>query len=418
MEFELTQTHKQILEFLKWLAKEKMRPLGLEYDKKEEPIPPDHPFFKEVKQMGIEMGLMGGDGGEDGGGALRKRFAGIGESKGEPLMLNTLAILAAEILAWGDQGVFMSFPGPGLASPPVRIMATPEQKKMFYDSYKGDEPKWGAFALTEPGAGSDVARIRTSARKEGDYYILNGEKMFITNGARAEWVVVFATVDPKLGRAGHRAFLVKKGTPGFKVARIEKKMGLHASETAGLLFEDCKVPAEWLLGGEEYYKSKEGFKGAMETFNMTRPAVAVMAVGIARAAYEHTRDYFRENYMLDTPSPLMARIKAELDRMKRKLDIARLMCVKAAYLMDMKKPNAKEASHAKAFAPPIALEVVSRCVELLGEEGTLEYHHIVNKAYRDIKIFDIFEGTGQAQRIVISKRLFTSKGKPAEWKEN
>jgi len=410
MEFELSQNHRQVLEFVKWLAKEKLRPLGLEYDKKEEPIPPDHPFFKEIKQMGIEIGVMGSD---DVKSESRLRTF-IGESK-EPPMIATLSILAAEILAWGDQGVFMSFPGPGLASPPIRVMATPEQKKIFFDTFKGDEPKWGAFALTEPGAGSDVARIRTTARKEGKYYILNGEKMYITNGARAEWVVVFATVDPKLGRAGHRAFLVRKGTPGFKVSRIEKKMGLHASETAGLLFEDCAVHEDFLLGGEDYYKSKEGFKGAMETLNMTRPAVGAMAVGIARAAYEHTRDYFAENYMLNAVSPFAAKIKAELERMKRKLDIARLMCVKAAWLMDMKKPNAREASQAKAYAPPIALDVITRCLELLGEEGTLEYHHIVNKAYRDIKVFDIFEGTGQVQRIVISKRLFTLKGKPAEW---
>ncbi len=418
MQFEIPEHHKQILELIRWLAKEKLRPLGLEFDKKEEPIPPEHPFFKELKQLGIEIGVMAG-GGEDGmsEGETKRRLSEL-IPKGQNPMIATLSILAAEILAWGDQGVFISFPGPGLASPPIRIMATPEQKKIFYETFKSEEPKWGAFALTEPGAGSDVARIRTSARKDGEYYIINGEKMYITNGARAEWVVVFATVDPKLGRAGHRAFLIRKGTPGFRVSRIEKKMGLHASETAGLVFEDCKVHRDFLLGGEEYYKSKEGFKGAMETFNMTRPAVAAMAIGIAKAAYEHTRDYFAENYMLKSTSTTMVKLRTELERMKRKLDMARLLCIKSAYLMDMKKPNAKEASQAKAYAPPIALDVITKCIELLGEEGTLEYHHIVNKAYRDIKVFDIFEGTGQAQRIVISKRLFASKGKPTEWTEN
>ncbi len=415
MEFEIPEHLRQIVELIKWFAKEKLRPLGIEYDKKQEPIPPDHPFFKEVKQMGLEIGTIGG-GKEDGGtesGRLAERF---GIPKDKSTMFATLSIIGAEILAWGDQGVTMSLPGPGLAAPPVRVMGTPEQKKMFFDSFRSSEsPAWGAFALTEPGAGSDVARIRTTARKEGKYYILNGEKMYITNGARAEWVVVFATVDPKLGRAGHRAFLVRKGTPGFRVSRIEKKMGLHASETAGLVFEDCKIPEEQLLGGESYYSSKEGFKGAMETFNMTRPAVAAMAIGIARCAYEYTRDYFSENYLLNKVSILSAKIKAELERMKRKLDIARLMCLRAAYLMDMKQPNAKEASQAKAYAPPIALDVITKCLDLLGEEGSLEYHHLVHKAYRDIKVFDIFEGTGQAQRIVISKRLFANKGRPPEW---
>lgn len=420
MDFELPEHHKQIIEFIKWLAKEKLRPLGLEFDKKEEPIPPDHPFFYEIKAMGIEMGMFsGGKEGKEDRDNLRERMKRFGISGDfQNPMLATLAVVGAEILAWGDQGVAMSFPGPGLASPPIRIMANDYQREIFNEVFKKSEkPVWGAFGLTEPGAGSDVARIRTTARKEGNYYVLNGEKMYITNGARAEWVVVFATVDPKLGRAGHRAFLVRKGTPGFKVSRIEKKMGLHASETAGLVFEECKVPAELLLGGEEYYKSKEGFKGAMETLNMTRPAVASMAIGIARAAYEYTRDYFAENYMLNAVSPLAVKIKSEIERMKRKLDLSRWMCLKAAYLMDMKRPNAKEASEAKAYVPPIALDVISKCIELLGEEGTLEYHHIVHKAFRDIKVFDIFEGTGQAQRIVISKRLFTSKGKPAEWIE-
>ena len=416
MDFELEPAQRQILEFLTWLAKEKMRPLGLEYDKKEEPIPPDHPFFKEIHQMGLAMGIMTSSMRQDDDVDMQTpKFVQVDDKKKAQFAVT--AILAAEILAWGDQGVAMSFPGPGLASPPVMVMGTREQKRMFFESFKSDEPKWGAFALTEPGAGSDVARIRTRCVKKGDRWIINGEKMFITNGARAEWVVVFATVDPKLGRDGHRAFLVRKGTPGFKVSRIEKKMGLHASETAGLVFEDCEVPEEWLLGGEEYYKNKAGFKGAMETFNLTRPAVAAMAIGIARAAYEYTRDYFKENYMMSKPSPLFAKIKEDLDRMKTKLDVARMLCVKAAWMMDTKQPNAKESSQAKAYAPQVALWVTSRCVQLLAEEGTLEYHHLVNKCWRDIKIFDIFEGTGQVQRIVISKRIFMERGKPPEWKE-
>jgi acyl-CoA dehydrogenase len=396
MELELTPAQKNILEMVRWLALEKLRPLGLECDKKGEPLPPDHPFFKEAKAMGIKMAL-GGDVGK-----RRKELT----SKEGPSEMARLGILAAEEIAYGDVGVAISLPGAGLGGPPVLIMGTPEQQERFFGMLEGDEPKWGAYALTEPGAGSDVARIKTTCRKEGNYYVLNGTKIFITNGARATWSVVFATIDPSLGREGHRVFVVEKGTPGFYVGKIEKKMGLKASETAELVFDECKVPVENLLGGEERYKEKAGFKAAMETFNLTRPAVAAMGIGIARAAYEYTRDYFKENYMLSRPIPLYHSIKETLNTMKRLLDTARLLCWKAAYMIDYKLPNAKEASMAKAYAPPVCLWVTSKCVDLLGAEGTLEYHHLVEKCYRDIKVFDIFEGTGQAQRIVISRRLF------------
>lgn len=398
MEFELTPGQKNILEILKWLAKERLRPLGLEYDKKGEPIPKDHPFIKEAKQMKLSMTL---------GGSMRGRKEEAKE--GGPSEMARVGILAAEIMGWGDMGVATSLPGPGLGGPPVMIAGTEEQKERFFKIFEEDEPRWGAYALTEPGAGSDVAAIRASCRKEGDYYVINGTKIFITNGAKAcetGWAVVFATIDPSLGREGHRVFVVERGTPGFYVGKVEKKMGLKASETSELVFDECKVPVENLLGGEEKYQKKAGFKAAMETFNMTRAIVAVLGIGIARAAYEYTRDYFRENYMLDRPTPLYRKIKETLDEMKRKLDMARLLCWYAAWLMDYRKPNAKEASMAKAYAPSISLWVTSKCVDLLGTEGTLEYHHLVDKCYRDIKVFDIFEGTGQAQRIVISRRIF------------
>src|SRR5262249_51523882 len=163
--------------------------------------------------------------------------------------------------AWGDAALLMSIPGPGLGAPPVRASGTPAQKERFFGVFKdmSKELRWAAYALTEPGAGSDVAGIRTSCRRDGKYWVLNGRKCFITNGARASWSVVFATIDPSLGRAAHRAFVVEKGTPGFSVGKIEDKMGLRASETAELVFDDCRVHEDNLLGGEESYVSKEGF---------------------------------------------------------------------------------------------------------------------------------------------------------------
>jgi acyl-CoA dehydrogenase len=267
--------------------------------------------------------------------------------------------------------------------------------------------KWGAYGLTEPGAGSDVASIRTSCRKDGDTWVLNGRKCYITNGARATWTVIFATIDPTLGRAGHRAFVVEKGTPGFSVGRIEDKMGLRASETAELVLEDCRVPADNLLGGEERYTSKEGFLTAMKTFDNTRPLVAAMAIGIGRAAYDYACDFAKENYALARHTPRYASVAEKLARVGQRLEAARLLTWRAAFLADEEQPNAKEASMSKAAAGQAAIAACITAIEICGAEGSISKdHQLLEKWFRDIKVYDIFEGTGQIQRIVISKRLF------------
>lgn len=393
---------ENILNMLKWLGKDKFRPLGIECDLKDEPLPVDHPFLKEFLNFGVSFGMK----------ALEdtdKKRANGGAPKG-PKKTGRMAITAAEEIAFWDQGVAMSLPGPGLGGPPVTIMGTEEQKKRFFGIFEQkDRPRWGAFALTEPAAGTDAANLKTTARKEGKYYILNGEKMFITNGARADWVVTFATVDKNAGRAGHRVFVVEKDTPGFRVGRVEKKIGLRGSETASLIYEECKVPEENLLGGEDHYKGKEGFKGAMGTFDMTRPAVAAMAIGIGRAAYEHARDFVKENYMVNRPIARYQKIKEKLSTMRRKLDVGRLLCWKAVWMMDSGKTNTIEAATAKAFCPVAALEVTRLAIEVLGDAG-VRHDYFVEKLFRDIKVFDIFEGTGQAQRIVLARRLFGLPG--------
>jgi acyl-CoA dehydrogenase len=266
--------------------------------------------------------------------------------------------------------------------------------------------KWGAYALTEPGAGSDVAGIRTSCRKDGDDWVLNGRKCYITNGGRASWNVVFATIDPSLGRAGHRAFVVEKGTPGFSVGKIEEKMGLRASETAELVLDDCRVPAANLLGGEERYQTKEGFLTAMKTFDNTRPIVAAMAIGIGRAAYDYAKEFVREHYVLSRPIPRYAAIAERLARVGRQLEAARAVTLRAAWLADAEIANAKEASTAKAMGGQAAISACVEAIEICGAHGTIaEDHALLEKWFRDIKVYDIFEGTGQIQRIVISKRL-------------
>jgi acyl-CoA dehydrogenase len=317
-------------------------------------------------------------------------------------------ILSAEAMSWGDAGLLLCIPGPGLGGPPVRGSGTPAQKERFFKIFDdmSAELRWGAYALTEPGAGSDVAGIRTSCRRDGKHWVLNGRKCYITNGARASWNVVFATIDPSLGRAGHRAFVVEKGTPGFSVGRIEDKMGLRASETAELVLEDCRVPEENLLGGEDSYKSKEGFMTAMKTFDTTRPLVAAMALGIGRAAYDYAVDFVKENYVLSRPIPRYAAIAERLARVGRNLDAARMTTWRAAWLADQGENNAKEASMCKAMAGGASIRACIEAIEICGAEGSISgEHQLLEKWFRDIKVYDIFEGTGQIQRIVVSKRL-------------
>ncbi len=330
----------------------------------------------------------------------------------KPSESNRTACIAAEELAWADAAIPLSIPGPGLGGPPVRATGTPEQKERFFGIFRDMDTRplqWGAYGLTEPGAGSDVASIRTSCRKDGSSWVLNGRKCYITNGARAAWTVIFATVDPSLGRAGHRAFVVEKGTPGFEVGKIEEKMGLRANETAELVLEDCRVPEENLLGGEDAYRAKEGFMTAMKTFDNTRPLVAAMAIGIGRAAYEYARDFVKERYMITRPIPRYAAIAEKLARIGRRLEAARLVTWRATYMADMALPNAKEASMSKALAGQAAIAACIDAIEICGAHGTLRSEHaLLEKWFRDIKVYDIFEGTGNIQRIVISKRIVSN----------
>jgi acyl-CoA dehydrogenase len=404
IDFTLTKTQQEIKEGINGLGKYVIRPMSLEMDRKHE-VP--EPFLRNF--MRLAKGFRAADVAED--------FADGGQAAAakdptKPTQTNRNAAVGAEELAWADAAMLLSLPGPGLGAPPVRGTGTTEQKKRFFGMFKDmDEGplKWGAYGLTEPGAGSDVAGIRTSCRKDGNHWVLNGRKCFITNGGRAIWTVIFATVDPSLGRAGQRAFVVEKGTPGFSVGKIEDKMGLRANETAELVLEDCRVPAENLLGGEEAYHTKEGFVTAMRTFDNTRPLVASMAIGIGRAAYEYARDFVKKNYVLTRPIPRYAALAERLARTGRRLEAARSLVHHATYLADMAIPNAKEASMAKAAGGQAAIAACIEAIEICGAHGSLSTEHaLLEKWFRDIKVYDIFEGTGNIQRVVISRRLMPS----------
>lgn len=406
IEFSLSRKQLEMREGIRGLAKNVIRPQALQWDR-EGGIPEE--FLRNMTRLATSMGsnAMRAGLGEEGDGDKQATDKARATGNGS----NLFGVLASEELSWGDPGLLLCLPGPGLGGPPVRGSGTTEQKKRFFGMFEDFETgplKWGAYGLTEPNAGSDVSGIRTSCRKDGRHWVLNGRKCYITNGARATWTVIFATIDPALGRAGHRAFVVEKGTPGFAVGRIEEKMGLRASETAELVLEDCRVPEENLLGGEEKYVSKEGFMTAMKTFDNTRPLVAAMAIGIGRAAYEYATDFVKENYVLSRPIPRYAAIVERLAKVGRGLEAARALTWRAAWMADNGIANAKEASMSKALGGQAAIRACIDAIEICGAEGSIaREHQLLEKWFRDIKVYDIFEGTGQIQRIVISKRLIS-----------
>ena len=397
--FELSNKQKMLRDMIHAFAEGVLRPIALQVDR-ERKIPED--LLLKIQELSSTVGgvpsALGSDSTED-------------ESKKKSKSGNRTGLILAEEMAWGDPSIILSIAGPGLGGPPVRSHGTAEQKERFFSIFRDPSVlRWGAYGLTEPGAGSDVAGIRTSCRKEGDHWVLNGTKCYITNGARASWVVIFATIDPSLGRAGHRVFVVEKDTPGFSVGKIEDKLGLRASETAELVLDNCRVPAENLLGGDARYeeRGKAGFEAAMKTFDSTRPMVGAMALGIGRSAYEYARDFVRDNYLLSRPVPRYHVIADKLARSKRALDAGRLLCWRAAWMADEGLPNSREASMAKAAAAQAATNACIDAIDLVGAHGLDEdgEHALLGKWFRDIKVYDIFEGTGQIQRVVISKRLF------------
>lgn len=404
--YQLSPHQQQVKDIVHWFAENEMRPISLEADKIGR-VPDD--WLEKVNSLGITLSTA--TFGESDHENMDSAASGKeNERKGER-QGNRLAVIAAEELGWGDAAIALTLPGPGLGGPPIQAIGTPEQKRRFLSIFNRDEPpRWGAYALTEPEAGSDVAGIQTTAREVEGGYVLNGQKIFITNGKRASWVVVFATIDRRMGRSGHRAFVVEKGTPGFSCPRLAHKMGLRASETAELVFEDCFVPDENLLGGEAYYENRQsgpsGFRVAMQTFDNTRPIIAAMAVGIARAAYESTLDMVRRDYpKRGRPFQLAAGTLANIEQ---EIQSARLLTWEAAWRADIGRPNAKEAAMCKAYAGKMVVDVCAKCLELFGTAGL--DGQWVEKWYRDAKIFDIFEGTNQIQHLIIARHLYAPFG--------
>lgn len=387
IDFETHETLLSIEAFVHQFAEGTLRPLAREADEKGVVEP--HVIRMLGQIAGNRATIVPEEREADGNGKVR-----IG---------NMLSVIGSEELAWGDAAMILNIPGPGLAGPSINAAGTPEQKQHFlFEIFTGDEPRFGALAVTEAQAGSDVSNVQTTAVRDGDEWVINGTKVFCTNGARADVLVVNATIDKSLGREGQKLFVVLKGTPGFHVGKIEKKLGLTASETAELIFDNCRIPFDHILGGEEALKPATGFKGTMKAFDASRPSVAAMAVGIGRAAFEYVRDWSKTE--ISKHSRRRPFVEARLATMERELEAARLMYRKAAWMGDARIPNSKEASMSKAYAPLAAQRACVGAIEIMGPEGYLK-EHLVEKWYRDIKVYDIFEGTGQINRVVISRHI-------------
>ncbi|WP_333892982.1 acyl-CoA dehydrogenase family protein [Mycolicibacterium gadium] len=313
---------------------------------------------------------------------------------------NMSAVLNVMEVSWGDVALMLSVPRQGLGNAAISSVATREQLE------KLGKDVWAAMAITEPGFGSDSAAVTTTAKLDGDEYVINGEKIYVTAGSRATHIVVWATLDKSLGRAAIKSFIVPREHPGVTVERLEDKLGIKASDTAAIRFDNARIPKENLLGSPDIEVEK-GFAGVMETFDNTRPVVAAMAVGIARAALEELRKILTDagvEISYDKPSHVQSAPAAEFLRMESDWESAYLLMVRSAWQADNNIPNSKEASMGKAKAGRVASDITLKAVELAGTVGYSE-QTLLEKWARDSKILDIFEGTQQIQQLVVARRL-------------
>ncbi len=376
------------------VAMNMLRPISRKYDKAE------HAYPKELDMLAAMIDGLSESGAGEGAGAAGVRREDSPEEAGAVKNGSNLAsVMSIAEMCWGDVGLLLSMPRQGLGNSAIASVADEEQSKRF-------EGVWAAMAITEPGTGSDSANITTTAVLDGDEYVLNGEKIFVTSGERADAVVVWATLDRDLGRAAIKSFVVPKGTPGMRVERLEHKLGIKASDTATIILDDCRVPRENLLGSPEI-DTKQGFAGAMATFDNTRPLVASMAVGCAKAALDLTRELLEQAGVeidYDRPALSQSAAAARFLQLEADWEAAHLLMLQAAWMADNRRPNSLEASMAKAKAGRVGSDVTLSCVELAGSLGYSEVE-LLEKWARDSKILDIFEGTQQIQQLIVARRV-------------
>ncbi|HEY1441633.1 MAG TPA: acyl-CoA dehydrogenase family protein [Mycobacterium sp.] len=372
-------------------AAEMMRPIARKYDIKEHAYPVELDTLANLFEGATESNALGLAGAE----AFRNS-----ESKEENRNgANMAAVLQTMEASWGDAAMMLSMPYQGLGNAAISGVATDEQLQRL-------GRVWAAMAITEPGFGSDSAAVSTTATLDGDEYVINGEKIFVTAGSRATHIVVWATLDKSLGRPAIKSFIVPREHPGVTVERLEDKLGVKGSDTAVIRFDNARIPKDNLLGNPEI-ESGKGFSGVMETFDSTRPVVAAMAIGIGRATLEELRKILTEagvEISYDKPSHVQSAAAAEFLRMEADWEASYQLTLRAAWQADNKIPNSKEASMAKAKAGRVGSDITLKAVELVGTTGYSE-QTLLEKWARDSKIMDIFEGTQQIQQLVVARRL-------------
>lgn len=377
MDFLLSEEHEMLRKMVRDFAKNEVEPTAAERDEEER-------FDREIYDKMGELGLTGIPWPEEYGGAGMDFLSYV-------IAVEELSRVCA------STGVTLSA-HTSLASWPIYKFGNEEQKQKYLRPLATGE-KLGAYGLTEPGSGSDAGGMRTTAVKDGDSYVLNGSKIFTTNGEVGETYVVFAVTDPNEKHKGTSAFIVEKGTPGFSFGKKEKKLGIRSSTTLELIFEDCRIPAENLLGEEG-----EGFKIAMMTLDGGRNGIAAQAVGIAQGALDAATAYAKERVQFGKPIGKQQAVGFKLADMATKIEAARLLTYQAAWLEGEGKPYGKASAMSKLYAGDIAMEVTTEAVQVFGGYGyTKDYP--VERYMRDAKITQIYEGTNEIQRLVISRML-------------
>jgi len=377
MEFRLSEEHEMMRKMVREFAEKEVAPTAAERDEKEE-------FDRSLFDKMAELGLTGIPWPEEEGGVGADYLS---------------YVIAVEELSRVDASVGVTLSAHiSLASWPIHKFGTAEQKQRFLRPL-AEGKKLGAFGLTEPGSGSDAAGMRTTAVRDGDSYVLNGNKIFITNGGEAEIYVVFALTDPEKKHRGITAFIVEKGTPGFSFGKKEQKLGIRSSPTLEILFDNCRIPAENRLGEEG-----EGFKIAMMTLDGGRNGIAAQAVGIAQGAFDAALAYAKEREQFGKPIAAQQAIQFKLADMATRIEASRLLTYQAAWLESQGLPYGKASAMAKLFAGDTAMDVTIEAVQIFGGYGyTREYP--VERMMRDAKITQIYEGTNEIQRLVIARHL-------------
>ncbi len=416
IEFESPKPIAQIQFVLKTVAEEMMRSQSRYFDEHEHEIPWGYIEFMHTAMKSV------------GGGSLTPRDekpkeGGEQKEKRPSIGYQTLAA-QIEMLSWGDAGFYLITPGGGLGAAAVQAAGSPEQKAKFLARFNEEKPTYAAMCMTEAGAGSDTSAIRTRATldEKTNEWVLNGEKIFVTGGDKSMteyekfgkgFIVIWASIDPSAGRAGMRSFVVEAGTPGAQVTNMEHKLGIRASDTVSISLVDARVPYDHILGSPTVEKTTTGFKGAMATFDATRPLVAASGLGVARAALEFLKEKLTENGVeirYGLPRQKLSNIEREVIDMEIMLRSAWLLIIKAVWMADNKKSNALESSMSKVRAGDVTSKITQKAVEIMGPLG-YSREFLLEKWFRDAKITDIYEGTGQINRLVVARQILGYSGK-------